>query len=482
MISHMRVARESVLVQIGGVVIFAAVIAALWNLTRIQLGGTALIAAGVVLAIVPAALWLWMFYRQDRIEPEPRQFVIGVFVLGALLAYAVGQPVLRNLFSIQDWLDANVVVSVLGSILVVGLVQQFLLYAAVRYSVFNSTEFDERIDGIIYGAAAGLGYATMSNIQYVVGNNGVDLGIGAMRVAVEALSLASLGAISGYFLARAKFDKMGPLWLPIGMAIAATLDGLVDFALDRVPTLGSGLGFNAWYGLVAAVVIAGATFAVLFQLIQRLNLAAATHVSQSQKSALDGVLVGEGQSEEPEWIVWVVVVAGLAIGWLMASFILGETKTATMGNVSVTYPAAWSRTTETGAAFSAYDLNRGGIYGTRVSVYQKAKAEVLPPRSSISDAAANWALSRQKQLQGYHLLGIESTQVQGREAAQVSFVYLLDPPQGSTSGTIPALMRGVETLVVSGDNVYVLSFAAQTQDFDSLDGLRSQLMAGWRVP
>ena len=81
----------------------------------------------------------------------------------------------------------------------------------------------------------------MSNIQYVVGNYGVDLGIGAMRVAVEALSLASLGAISGYFLARAKFDKMGPLWLPIGMAIAATLDGLVDFALDRVPTLGSGL-------------------------------------------------------------------------------------------------------------------------------------------------------------------------------------------------------------------------------------------------
>ena len=111
-------------------------------------------------------------------------------------------------------------IAITGSILVGGLITQFLLYAAVRYSVFNSSEFDQRIDGIIYGAAAGLGYATMQNIQYVVGNGGVNLGIGALTIAVEALSLASLGGISGYFLGRAKFDKMGALWLPLGIALA----------------------------------------------------------------------------------------------------------------------------------------------------------------------------------------------------------------------------------------------------------------------
>jgi RsiW-degrading membrane proteinase PrsW (M82 family) len=95
----MKVARESVLLQIGGVVFFAALVALLTSLVRIQLSGASLIVAGVVLAIVPAALWMWMFYQQDRIEPEPRGYVIGVFVLGALLAYAIGQPLIRDVFA-----------------------------------------------------------------------------------------------------------------------------------------------------------------------------------------------------------------------------------------------------------------------------------------------------------------------------------------------------------------------------------------------
>ena len=33
----------------------------------------------------------------------------------------------------------------------------------------------ERIDGIIYGAAAGLGYATYLNIQYVLENGGIKM-------------------------------------------------------------------------------------------------------------------------------------------------------------------------------------------------------------------------------------------------------------------------------------------------------------------
>jgi hypothetical protein len=30
-----------------------------------------LVLVGIVLAIVPAAIWLLAFYQQDRLEPEP---------------------------------------------------------------------------------------------------------------------------------------------------------------------------------------------------------------------------------------------------------------------------------------------------------------------------------------------------------------------------------------------------------------------------
>ena len=477
--NHLVVARESVWVQIGGVLLFVAAVAAVSNLVHPQLSGTALIAAGIVLAIVPAALWLWMFYREDRFEPEPRQYVVGVFVLGGLLAYAIGQPVIRELFRVQDWLGTNFVTALLGSILVGGLVTQFILYAVVRYTVFNSAEFDQRIDGIVYGAAAGLGYATMTNIQYVVGNNGVDLGIGVMRVAVEALSLASLGAVSGYFLARAKFDKMGPIWLPLGLVIAAVLNGIVDLTLDELPTLGSGFGFNPWYGVVAAVIIAGAIFAVLFQLIQRLNVAGAATATSQKGSALDSVLVGEGKSEEPEWIVWVVVAIGLVAAWLLGSAIMGQTRTVTAGTMNLTYPASWAQMTEPGAAFAVYDFERGGIFGTRVSLRSKPKADFFPAQGTLDDAATNWALDRQNQLLSFHLLNVSPTQVRGREGVMIEYAYLLDSPQGSS---MPALMRGVDTLVVSGDQLYAFSFATESPQYSSLDNLRAQLLAGWRVP
>src|SRR5262249_24407949 len=39
-----------------------------------------------VMAAIPAVLWLWFFYLMDRHEPEPKQLVAGVCVLGALIA------------------------------------------------------------------------------------------------------------------------------------------------------------------------------------------------------------------------------------------------------------------------------------------------------------------------------------------------------------------------------------------------------------
>ncbi len=478
--NHLPVAKQSVLVQIGGVLLFVAAIVVITNLVQLNLSGTTLVATGVVLAVVPAVLWLWMFYREDRFEPEPTQLVVGVFILGALLAYAIGQPLVRTIFRVQDWSGANPLTALLGAILVGGLVQQFLMYAAVRYSIFNSAEFDQRIDGIIYGAAAGLGYATMLNIQYVVGNGGVHLGIGAMDIAIEALSMASLGGVTGYFIARAKFDKMGPLWLPIGIVVAAVLNGLVDITLQQVPLLGAGFGYNPWYGLVAAVIISGVVFTILFQLMGRINTADTAKPS-SDASVLDKVLVGKGKLEEPEWVVWLVVAIGLVLGGLLGIYLTGQVKTVSIEKVSLTYPATWTVTSDPGAIFAAYDMQGGGVFGTRVSLRQKPKADLYPAQGTFDDAAANWALQRQRELSGFRLLNIERAQVLGRDSAVIEYSYLLDSPS-STPGMMPALMHAIDTIVVGGDQVYGLSFAAESHQYDQVRSLNDQIVAGWRVP
>lgn len=276
-----RLARENnaaawpLLVEVGAVVIFAGAIALLASLLDPTLSGIWLVLAGLVMALVPAAIWLLAFYRQDRLEPEPKHYVLSVFILGALVAQAVGQPLLRDVIGVQNWAGGDILTGILASILLVGFVQEFLKYAAIRYTIFTSSEFDERVDGIIYGAAAGLGYATMLNLQYVWANGGVDLGVGAMRVATTALAHASFSGVVGYFLGRAKFESMGPFWLPAGLSLAALLNGVTSYVLGEVTML-TDFAFNPWYGLVVAAIVAGITFVALFAIIRRLNAATLT--------------------------------------------------------------------------------------------------------------------------------------------------------------------------------------------------------------
>ena len=262
---------------IVSLVVFVGIVYALDGALQPVFTTNSLLLTGVFLALVPAAIWLIFFYMQDRAEPEPKGFVLGVFGLGALLAAAVGIPVVENLFRVSHWIHNDTLTTILGGILVVGFTQEFLKYAAVRYSIYNSDEFDEPTDGVIYATAAGLGYATVLNINFVVSNGGVDLGAGIIRIAVVALAQAAFSGITGYFLGRAKFESEQIWWMPLGITLAAIFNGVFNWLQGVVtrPTITlTGATTNTWMGLVLAAVVALATTGVILWLVRR-NLAAA---------------------------------------------------------------------------------------------------------------------------------------------------------------------------------------------------------------
>jgi len=278
---HAKVTRDrrgtwwASLVGTGVLVLFVLLVALIASATKPQLEGVALLVVGIVLALVPAIIWLAIFYAQDVREPEPKRLVLGVFVLGALLAQAVGKPVTEDLFQVSQWMaTAGALFHILAAILIIGFVEMFLVYAAVRYSVYGSPEFDERVDGVIYGTAAALGYATALNVGFVVQSGGVNLVAGVIRITVTALALASFGGLVGYFLGRCKFEDEPLWWMPAGLALAAILDGLFIYVRGEITTTAVGLrggGYNPWPGLILGAVVAGVTFGVLFYLMSRLR-------------------------------------------------------------------------------------------------------------------------------------------------------------------------------------------------------------------
>lgn len=263
--------------------LFVVAMQAIGPMLSPTLEGDTLVLAGIILALIPASLWLGVFYLQDRVEPEPKRYILGVAFLGALLASTIGQPLIEGFFRVNEWASASLLLKLVAGIFIVGAIQEGLKYAAVRHTVFRSREFDERVDGIIYGAAAGLGYATMLNIQYVVSNGGVDLGIGTMRIVLAALAQASFAGVTGYFLGRAKFEDMGPLWLPAGVALAAILNGIVTVALGAISR--PGLQATPFNGVALAALVAALTFAFLFRTIRRANQAVLSASAPSTSAA-----------------------------------------------------------------------------------------------------------------------------------------------------------------------------------------------------
>jgi RsiW-degrading membrane proteinase PrsW (M82 family) len=262
---------RSALVQIVGMALYSLVVALLVYLLG-EVDRPWLVPLGVLLVVLPTALWLYYFYRQDRLEPEPKSRIMQVFVLSLLLTEAAGIPFVYDWFGVRDWASADTTTSLLASLLIAGFVWQGINYLSVRWLVYATPEFDERMDGIIYGTISGLGVATAINLHYVLDNQGVALAPASVYIATTALAQASFGGVMGHFMALAKFEHRPVWWVPVGVAVAAALNGLFSWLLGEVSA--DGLTVEPWRSLALGIVVALVTFMLLLFLMR--NSARAT--------------------------------------------------------------------------------------------------------------------------------------------------------------------------------------------------------------
>lgn len=257
---------RATVIQIVGMALFAAVVALIANALG-PISGTGLIVAGVLLAIIPSALWLGFFYQQDRLEPEPKTRIAGVFLLAALLTDVIARRMFTDWFRLPTWAPYTTTTSLLSSILIVGATYQAIVYVVMRLLVYDTEEFDERMDGIIYGTVAGLGVATMTNLYYVLANEGVALGPGVINTVTTALAAASFGGLQGWFMAEAKFEHKPVWWVPLGFALSTLLNGLFSWLIGEVSA--AGLSVDPWRSLLFGLAMALLAFLVLAFLMRR---------------------------------------------------------------------------------------------------------------------------------------------------------------------------------------------------------------------
>jgi RsiW-degrading membrane proteinase PrsW (M82 family) len=173
----------------------------------------AALALSFAASAIPAALYSWLVLRLDRYEREPWQAVLAAFGWGAvasvLLALILELITGSVLFAaIGDRNAADVLTLVIGAPLIEETVKGMALLGLLW---FFHDEFDDVLDGLIYGALIGLGFAMTENIVYL-GSEYVDSGARALgqlfvaRVIIDgfghAVYTATTGASVGWTRSR----------------------------------------------------------------------------------------------------------------------------------------------------------------------------------------------------------------------------------------------------------------------------------------
>lgn len=203
---------------------------------------------------------LSFFYLKDEYELEPILAIFRTFIYGVLLVFPI-------MFIQYAFIQENIAQTpLLQSYLIYGLFEEFFKWFIFLFSTYSYSKFDNIYDGIVYGVALSLGFASLENILYLFAN-GMEHALERAIFPVSAHAL--FGVIMGYYLGRAKFsERKEKRFLWIALMLPVFLHGTYDFILQAIE--------RQWlYGLVP--------FMILLWLISLRKVKAANELSFSDQ-------------------------------------------------------------------------------------------------------------------------------------------------------------------------------------------------------
>ena len=189
---------------------------------------------GLLLAMLPIPLLVALVLTLDRLEPEPPRMLVfafmwgaGVAVLGALVLNTLGMLYITAPVFGEN--QAHFVSATFGAPVV-----EEVLKGAVLFGIlwFRRNEIDGFVDGVIYAAMVGFGFAMLENVTYYMrafdenGTSGLQT-VFILRGLIAPLSHPLFTSMTGLGVAWAATRRHGRVVAPVlGLLAAMLLHGL----------------------------------------------------------------------------------------------------------------------------------------------------------------------------------------------------------------------------------------------------------------
>ena len=170
------------------------IIIILLTLSFIATAGFIAFATAAVLSFGPAYLYLKSIRNAEETDKEPWSALQTVFIWGAVsgVFYAL---ILNSLGGSIVFLysgnDADLTF-ILTAIIVAPIVEEFVKPLVLFRNVSVKGEIDEVEDGIVYGAACGLGFGATENILYGLSEGAVSSGLLGVIIVVALRTVSSI--------------------------------------------------------------------------------------------------------------------------------------------------------------------------------------------------------------------------------------------------------------------------------------------------
>jgi RsiW-degrading membrane proteinase PrsW (M82 family) len=153
-------------------------------------------------AIAPALLLLWLVIAADE-RPGPPVKVWAAFLLGAASISLLGAA--RTPFmSLLAVTDSPGLALALRSIFGIAAPEEIVKILVIVAVSWRRQPFADPMDTVVYGAAAGLGFAAYENLAYLVQHPDMWRSLAVLRSVLTVPFHGALGVIAGAYLAIAR--------------------------------------------------------------------------------------------------------------------------------------------------------------------------------------------------------------------------------------------------------------------------------------
>ena len=210
-----------------------------------------MIALGYILAILPAALILYL--TNKKFGPSEILFFIGCILLGALSTLPAFQ--FERLEFLFDQENLNQGWSLFTTaFLLVGFGEELFKFTFLLGFAFWSKKIVDLKTGVLYAIAIGMGFALLENILYAFR---FPVSTMAVRTFTAVPAHGVFAIITGYFVGMA-FSQKRIVWILAfrGLLFASLLHGIYDWLILQsyydwltglaIPILGIGFFYAFW--------------------------------------------------------------------------------------------------------------------------------------------------------------------------------------------------------------------------------------------